>query len=217
MSSAVPSVPWHEFARDPRTPQARPLRASHRDRAVVQDVLTEAYADGRLTRDELDERVAAAEQATTLGELTALLADLAPTEPTSRDEVVLRDPDALHAQAPARFRSQRREALIGFLVPTVVCWAIWVATSVGVGQRYFPWPVFVTLVTGRNAARYLFGQEGIVAQQRRSLERRLEKRLRRERALEAGGAEAAALTADDGDDPVEPDRHPPHRHDHRRR
>jgi hypothetical protein len=52
------------------------LRASHADRDRVVDVLTGAAGDGRLTADELDERVEAALSARTLGELAVLTADL---------------------------------------------------------------------------------------------------------------------------------------------
>ncbi|MFI2205174.1 DUF1707 domain-containing protein [Streptomyces sp. NPDC020192] len=52
------------------------LRASHADRDRVVDVLTGAAGDGRITAEELDERVAAALSARTLGELAALTADL---------------------------------------------------------------------------------------------------------------------------------------------
>ncbi|MBK3580862.1 DUF1707 domain-containing protein [Streptomyces sp. MBT65] len=52
------------------------LRASHADRDRVVDVLTGAAGDGRLTAEELDERVEAALTARTLGELAVLTADL---------------------------------------------------------------------------------------------------------------------------------------------
>jgi hypothetical protein len=52
------------------------LRASHADRDRVVDVLTGAAGDGRLTAEELDERVEAALTARTMGELAALTADL---------------------------------------------------------------------------------------------------------------------------------------------
>jgi hypothetical protein len=195
-----PSVPWHLFTQDPRTPAAAPLRASDRDRAVVTDVLAEAYADGRLTREEYDERAAATMGAKTLGDLPPLLADLAPTggAAMSQDELVLRDPQSLRAQAVARFESRRREALWGFLLPTLICWTIWIATSFGPHgfEPYFPWPIFVTLGTGGNAARMLFNKEGMIAEQQRQLERKLEKRVRRQRALEAGTADPAR--PDDG-------------------
>jgi hypothetical protein len=52
------------------------LRASHADRDRVVDVLTVAAGDGRLTAQELDERVEAALSARTRGELGVLTADL---------------------------------------------------------------------------------------------------------------------------------------------
>ncbi|MGW1800723.1 DUF1707 SHOCT-like domain-containing protein [Streptomyces sp. NPDC001984] len=52
------------------------LRASHADRDHVVDVLTAAAGDGRLTAEELDERVEAALSARTLEELAALTVDL---------------------------------------------------------------------------------------------------------------------------------------------
>ena len=52
------------------------LRASHADRDRVVDVLRVAAGDGRLTAEELDERLEAALSARTLGELAGLTADL---------------------------------------------------------------------------------------------------------------------------------------------
>jgi hypothetical protein len=55
--------------------------ATHEDRDRAVDVLRLAAGDGRLTLEDLDERVGAALTARTYGELTALVADL----PTARD------------------------------------------------------------------------------------------------------------------------------------
>lgn len=52
------------------------LRASHADRDRVVDVLRVAAGDGRLTAEELDERLEAALSARTHGELAVLTADL---------------------------------------------------------------------------------------------------------------------------------------------
>ena len=52
------------------------LRASDADRDRVVDVLREAAADGRLTPEELDERLGLALSARTFGELAPLTADL---------------------------------------------------------------------------------------------------------------------------------------------
>lgn len=52
------------------------LRASDGERQEVGALLSRHFTDGRLDRDELDERLGAAMRATTRGELAALLFDL---------------------------------------------------------------------------------------------------------------------------------------------
>lgn len=52
------------------------LRASHADRDQVVEILRDAAGDGRLTPEELDERVEAALKARTISELAALTRDL---------------------------------------------------------------------------------------------------------------------------------------------
>lgn len=59
-------------------PDRRNLRASHSDREQVVEQLRVAAGDGRLTADELDERLEAALTARTYGELETLLTDLPP-------------------------------------------------------------------------------------------------------------------------------------------
>lgn len=62
---------------EPSGPGASPdFRASDADRDRVLDVLRVAAGEGRLTPDELDERVTAALTSRTLGELAVLTADL---------------------------------------------------------------------------------------------------------------------------------------------
>lgn len=64
----------------PGTTGGAGLRASYEDRDRVVEVLRVAAGDGRLTAEELDERVGAALTARTLGELAALTADLPAAE-----------------------------------------------------------------------------------------------------------------------------------------
>lgn len=71
----------------PAVPEPRNLRASDADRERVANVLREAAGDGRLTMDELDERLDAVYAAKTYAEL----------EPITHD---LPDADAPHAPAP---------------------------------------------------------------------------------------------------------------------
>jgi hypothetical protein len=65
------------------------LRASHEDRDRVVDLLRVAAGDGRLTSDELDERLERALLARTYGELAALTEDL----PTVRGAGPAADPN----------------------------------------------------------------------------------------------------------------------------
>ena len=52
------------------------IRASDADRELVSARLRDHFAEGRLTREELDERVTAALNAKTVGDLRSLMADL---------------------------------------------------------------------------------------------------------------------------------------------
>jgi hypothetical protein len=61
------------------------LRASHEDRDRVAEILRVAAGDGRLTADELDERLEVALTARTQRELAALTVDLPATAGTARE------------------------------------------------------------------------------------------------------------------------------------
>jgi len=74
-----------EHAPSPGTepvPGSAGLRASHDDRDRAVEVLRVAAGDGRITAEELDERVGAALTARTYGELAALVSDI-PAAPGS--------------------------------------------------------------------------------------------------------------------------------------
>ena len=60
----------------PGPARAPAQRASDADRDITADILCAAVGDGRLTLDELDDRLAAALSARTITELAALIADL---------------------------------------------------------------------------------------------------------------------------------------------
>ena len=60
------------------------LRASHDDRDRVVELLRVSAGDGRLTAEELDERLEQAMTARTYGELARLVADLPDTTRTAR-------------------------------------------------------------------------------------------------------------------------------------
>lgn len=65
--------------RDEPVPGGAGLRASHDDRDRAVEALRVAAGDGRITAEELDERVGAALTARTYGELAALISDLPAT------------------------------------------------------------------------------------------------------------------------------------------
>lgn len=63
---------------EPVRPPHHDLRAADTDRQLVVDVLNAAYADGRITFEELNERLDATWRAKTFGELTPITVDLMP-------------------------------------------------------------------------------------------------------------------------------------------
>ncbi|TKK80685.1 DUF1707 domain-containing protein [Herbidospora galbida] len=91
-------------------PRPEELRASDADRERVITVLTEAAADGRLSRLEHEERVDAAYRSLTLGQLMVLTRDLLPPD---------QQPIALHSRPVAAvFRNESRGGR--WVVPSTV-------------------------------------------------------------------------------------------------
>jgi hypothetical protein len=164
---------WHEFEHDPRAAENARLRASDRDRDVVHALLGTAYSDGRLDREEFDERAAQVAGARTLAELPPIVADLA-----SSSSSTLMRPAELRAEAERRYLRERREAFFAALVPSLVCWTIWAWVLIAGHGTVFPWPVFVTIGTGARALRLVTDKEDQIV----AIQRRLEKR--QARALE---------------------------------
>jgi hypothetical protein len=166
---------WSSFSHDPRDEQFGSMRASDQDRATVEQALTEAYADGRLDREELDERTEQVTRSRTLGELTPIVADLVPsTGASARKGLASATPADIHTQAVEKYRSDRREAVFGFLFATLVTTVIWLATT-GIGS--FPWPAFVALGTGLNVAKTVTRKQDIIRGHERKLERKQAKEL----------------------------------------
>lgn len=169
------SLPWGSFTQDPRLPESAPLRASDHDRDVVQGVLAEGYADGRLTKDEYDERSGAAAAARTLGELPVLILDLVPqsvTRPGS--DLALASGEELDALAVRRWQERRRHAFRTFLVTSLAVWAFWFLTSYlgSPDDPGFPWPVFITLFTVVRLVQVQLDKRDIVERERARLERK---------------------------------------------
>ena len=179
---------WDEFEFDPRSAQYGSLRASDADRDVVNRVLGSAYADGRIDREEFDQRSEAALGARTLAELPVLMTDLVPVSGLpARRSVAAQEPAALEARAVAAYRADVREAAWGFVSASIICWVIWGVTSAG----GFPWPVFVMLGTGLHLLRLLVMRADQVEEQRKRLERKERKALedQQRRGLESGSGD----------------------------
>jgi len=128
------------------------IRASDADRDRVTALLREHHAAGRLTAEEFGERMDAALDAKTLGELDELLTDLPvidlyrlPDESLRRpaglphQSLVPRDPGSPPAFSPGTLAMGAWGALAGALI------AVWaVAAVVGAGT-WFPWWLLVVI------------------------------------------------------------------------
>jgi hypothetical protein len=128
----VPEHAWSGFHLDPRRPEHARVRATDADRAHARDLFAEAYADGRLTRAELDARSAKLDGPVTLGALKHLVADLEPVHAA---------PAGAPDDRPAR-RTPAREVLV-FLLCSGACVLLWALTG-----RGFFWPLWVIVYTG---------------------------------------------------------------------
>lgn len=172
---------WERFTHDPRQPEYAPLRAADRDRDVVNDVLGTAYAEGRLTPEELDERSDRVADARTLGELPSVIDDL--VAPTGAATQVVPDK---RAEAERLYRQQRQQAFFGFLTPTLICWVIWIYLLMADRGTGFPWPAFVTIGTGMRLFQLVTSKEDTILSIERDLEKKERKRLEAKRDKELG-------------------------------
>jgi Domain of unknown function (DUF1707) len=183
---------WASFQHDPRDPAVATLRASDADRDVVQELLTEAFADGRLDREEYDERSAAALQARTLGQLPPLLADLVPDRPllprssSGRVPLAVASSSDLQKRAEDRWREDRRGAFLGFVGSAVLTWAIWIAVNWTSWEGAFPWPLIVNAVAFMNFVRVAANRRELVATELRRLERKQAKEIESRRKKQLG-------------------------------
>lgn len=153
---------WSRFSADPRTHGQ--MRASDADRAVVTDVLSEAYALGQIDAEEFDERTENAYQLKTLGEVPELIQDLViaeagDVEPRNLDDAARAQalarleadripitPEQINAAAQKYYKNRVRRALIGLVAgPAGMTLAIWAITSIASGTVIFFWPLFVMI------------------------------------------------------------------------
>jgi hypothetical protein len=148
---------WESFRLDPRQPGHVAMRASDADREIVRTVLADAYADGRLTREEYDDRLNTLYGSRTLGEVSSLVTDLVPPDgPATAPAPVL--PADLRTRAARKWRKDVEESFVAFLVPTIICTVIWIA----VGGGGFFWPAFPMLFLGLNLAKTVVRRESVI-------------------------------------------------------
>lgn len=155
---------WVAFPYDPRLPENAHLRASDKDREAVATLLGNAYVDGRINRDELDERSTQMAAIRTLGDIPPMVRDLVSKSPAALE------PSALRLEAERGYRTDRR-ASITYLGPALICWVIWAWVLASGHGTPFPWPIFVMFGTGMPAMRLWLNPEDHIKTRMQRLEK----------------------------------------------
>jgi len=168
---------WRQFGHDPRTPAYAAMRASDADRDIVLGALGEAYAEGRIDAAEFDERTSGVQGARTLGELPEFLIDLVPAadapSTVALTTIAPLTPERVESEAVARWEKSRREAFSMWVFVSVVCWVIYLATTLpGLGH---PWPVYPMLGTSLPLLGTMLQRTDMIAQNRRRIVAKHEK------------------------------------------
>jgi Domain of unknown function (DUF1707) len=141
------------------------LRVSDQQREQTAQAIRDHFAAGRLTEDELNERLQGALQARTDSDLAALLSDLPALPITPRER------KAQLAQRRGELRRRVLQEAGGGVALFAVCTVIWLASGAH-GQF---WPIWVALVTVLALARStwrLYGPDPQLDEVERDLERR---------------------------------------------
>ena len=139
---------------DPNILSRQPdLRASDADRAQIIDLLRRHHQDGRLTAEELAERIEGVNAATTFGDLDASMANLPRLLPP------LPPPTAtVQERTPGAARQTFYRVLFAYVVINLFLIGIWAFS----GRGAF-WPIWVMLGWGLGMALYafwVFGPQG---------------------------------------------------------
>ena len=157
---------WSSFRLDPRLPANAAMRASDADREIVHGLLGEAFADGRLNREEYDERATALFDIRTLGQLPALVADLVAVDEPTTVPAGLTSAD-LRARGEAKYRREIREAFGTLLFVSAVVWTIWLVTG-----HDFIWPIFPTAFLAVNLIRASVEKESTIQKEITRIQRK---------------------------------------------
>lgn len=113
------------------------MRAGDADRDNTVTILREAFAEGRLSQEEFDERLERAHQARTYADLAVLTTDL-PNPATDVAPVNQKEVDKYRKD-----RKDLRSAWASWLGVGVLVNIIWFATWMGDGPAPYYWPIWV--------------------------------------------------------------------------
>ncbi|MCI4012493.1 DUF1707 domain-containing protein [Brevibacterium sp. ZH18] len=180
---------WSRFSADPRSHSQ--VRASDADRAVVTDVVSEAYALGQIDAEELDERIESAGRVKTLGEIPDLVQDLIIAEAgdlepkeldgPARAQALARleadripiTPEQINAAAERYYKDRVRRSLVGLVAgPVGITTVIWAITSFASHQFIFFWPIFVMIPMILGAISQIAHKDDVIRNRRRELTQR---------------------------------------------
>ncbi len=121
----------------PRMTMSPDMRAGDEDRDRTVSLIREAFAEGRLTNDEFQERMEQAQQARTFGALAALITDLPAVSPPPSAST------SSAVAAPAD-ESNWRKGWGSWLGVSVIVNVIWAATWIShPSQVPYYWPIWV--------------------------------------------------------------------------
>ena len=118
------------------------LRAGNADREKVVARLNAAFAEGRLDVAELDERVASAYAAKTLGELVPLTADLPGGQQPKAVAPARQDQPARYDAPSGVVRWAPVTGALGLFLINVLIWGI---ISISTGNLIYFWPVWTAI------------------------------------------------------------------------
>jgi uncharacterized protein DUF1707/2TM domain-containing protein len=132
---------------DPNIPGRQPdLRASDADRAQIIELLRRHHQDGRLTAEELAERIERVNAATTFGDLDASMANLPRLLPPLTPSTA-----TVQERTPGAARQTFYRVLFAYVVINLFLIGIWAFS----GRGAF-WPIWVMLGWGLAMAFYAF-------------------------------------------------------------
>ena len=158
-------------------PDSLQLRISDADREQLVEELRDHALAGRLTSDELEERVGAAYRATTRADVEALRSDL----PVSSKSVAL----ALRKRK-GRLRRRLAQEAGGSAGVAALCTGVWIAA--GAHGPFWPgWAIGITLLPVLRDAWQLFGPASDLEVVEARVQARHERRLARGRGRWVGG------------------------------